>query len=66
MTARFGFPIDLAVRDRRCVVIGGGEEATLRVRRLRDAGADLVLVTPAPCTKLLALVDERVTFRQRA
>jgi uroporphyrin-III C-methyltransferase / precorrin-2 dehydrogenase / sirohydrochlorin ferrochelatase len=66
VTARFGFPINLAVRDRRCVVVGGGEEAALRVLRLRDAGADLVLVTPSPCHEILELLDTRVEHRVRA
>lgn len=65
MTARFGFPVNLAVRDRRCVVIGGGEEAALRVLRLRDAGADLLLVTPRPCDGILELLDGRVEHRHR-
>ena len=65
MTAPFGFPINLAVRDRRCVVIGGGEEAALRALRLRDAGADLVVVTPDPCDALRELVDVRVEHRAR-
>lgn len=66
MTARFGFAINLAVRDRRCVVVGGGTEAALRVSRLRDAGADLLLVTPAPCDEILGLIDARVEHRHRA
>jgi uroporphyrin-III C-methyltransferase / precorrin-2 dehydrogenase / sirohydrochlorin ferrochelatase len=66
VTARFGFPINLAVRDRRCVVVGGGEEAALRVRRLRDAGADLVVVTPAVSAALRGLLDDTVELRERA
>jgi uroporphyrin-III C-methyltransferase / precorrin-2 dehydrogenase / sirohydrochlorin ferrochelatase len=65
MTARFGFPINLAVRDRRCVVVGGGEEAALRVLRLRDAGADLVVITPSPCEEIVELLDARVDHRPR-
>jgi uroporphyrin-III C-methyltransferase / precorrin-2 dehydrogenase / sirohydrochlorin ferrochelatase len=65
MTARFGFPINLAVRDRRCVVIGGGTEAALRVRRLRDAGADLLVLSPRPCAQLLSELDARVRFHPR-
>jgi uroporphyrin-III C-methyltransferase / precorrin-2 dehydrogenase / sirohydrochlorin ferrochelatase len=65
VTARFGFPVNLAVRDRRCVIVGGGDEAAVRVRRLQDAGADLVVVSPAPGAALLATLDERVVLHHR-
>lgn len=62
----FGFPVNLAVRGRRCVIVGGGDEAVPRVRRLRHAAADTHVVTPAPCRELESLVGGPVTLHRRA
>ena len=62
----FGFPVNLAVRGRRCVIVGGGDEAVPRVRRLRHAAADTHVVTPAPCPELESLVGGPVTLHRRA
>lgn len=40
------FQVGLDVRDRRCLVIGGGAEAEDKTGRLLDAGARLVVVSP--------------------
>ena len=39
--------LGLRLRDRRVVVVGGGAVATRRIPALLDAGADVVLVSPA-------------------
>jgi uroporphyrin-III C-methyltransferase / precorrin-2 dehydrogenase / sirohydrochlorin ferrochelatase len=39
--------LGLRLRDRRVVVVGGGAVATRRIPTLLDAGADIVLVSPA-------------------
>jgi hydroxymethylbilane synthase len=40
------YPIILALRDRRTVVIGGGAVAERKVRGLRDAGAQVTVISP--------------------
>jgi uroporphyrin-III C-methyltransferase/precorrin-2 dehydrogenase/sirohydrochlorin ferrochelatase len=44
--------LGLRLRDRRVVVVGGGAVATRRVPALLDAGADIVLVSPAVTASL--------------
>jgi uroporphyrin-III C-methyltransferase / precorrin-2 dehydrogenase / sirohydrochlorin ferrochelatase len=66
VSSRFGFPVNLAVRGRRCVVVGGGPEAALRVRRLSAAGADLLVVTPEPGAELRASLPAGPELRARA
>ncbi len=41
-----GFPALLDLRGRRVVVVGGGAVAARRVRALREAGADALVVAP--------------------
>jgi len=42
----FGYPVALELRNRRCVVIGGGELAEHKARGLLDAGAAVVAIAP--------------------
>ena len=44
----FGYPVMLEVRERRCVVIGGGAIGEVKVRGLLDAGAHVTVIDPAP------------------
>ena len=49
------YPVNLDVRDKTCLVVGGGEVALRKVRILRDAGARVVVVAPDIRAKLKAL-----------
>ncbi len=49
------YPLTLRLAGRRAVVVGGGPVAERRVRGLLDAGADLILISPAVTTELGAL-----------
>jgi uroporphyrin-III C-methyltransferase/precorrin-2 dehydrogenase/sirohydrochlorin ferrochelatase len=44
--------LGLRLRDRRVVVVGGGAVATRRIPALLDAGADIVLISPAVTVSL--------------
>ena len=58
------YPINLDVRGKTCLVVGGGEVARRKVRALVDAGADVVVVAPDVHPKLKA--DDRLEIRERA
>ena len=58
------YPVNLDVRGKTCLVVGGGEVARRKVRALLDARADVVVVAPDVHPKLRA--DDRVEVRERA
>ena len=59
--------LGLRLRDRRVVVVGGGAVATRRIPALLDAGADVVLVSPAVTTSLEDLAAAgRIRWEPRA
>jgi uroporphyrin-III C-methyltransferase/precorrin-2 dehydrogenase/sirohydrochlorin ferrochelatase len=61
------YPLGLVLSGRRVLVVGGGAVATRRVPALLDAGADVVLVSPAVTPALRALADAgRLAWRARA
>ena len=51
-------PIFLCVRDKPCVVVGGGEIATRKVTLLLRAGARVRIVAPELCPNLAKLRDQ--------
>jgi precorrin-2 dehydrogenase/sirohydrochlorin ferrochelatase len=57
------YPVNLDVRDKTCLVVGGGEVALRKVRILREAGAQVVVVAPNLHAKLKAL--DGVELRER-
>jgi uroporphyrin-III C-methyltransferase/precorrin-2 dehydrogenase/sirohydrochlorin ferrochelatase len=52
------FPIFIQVRDRRCVVVGGGEIAARKISLLLRAEAQVGVVAPELCANLAALEAE--------
>jgi hydroxymethylbilane synthase len=60
------FPINLALTDRRVVVVGGGAVAERKVNALRDAGARVTVVSPGLTPGLTALAESgAVTWERR-
>lgn len=43
---KFGFQINLDVKDRPCIVVGGEDEAVEKTNRLLDAGAKVTVISP--------------------
>ncbi len=43
---KVGLQINLGVKDRLCVVVGGGDDATDKTTRLLEAGAKVTVVSP--------------------
>jgi precorrin-2 dehydrogenase/sirohydrochlorin ferrochelatase len=60
-----GYPINLSLEDRKCVVVGGGTEATLRVGNLLEAGAHVLLVGSEPAPGLELLQSPRLRVERR-
>ena len=60
-------PIFLNIRNRRCVVIGGGDVATRKVTMLLKADAAITLISPEICAELKALAkDKKIKFLQES
>ncbi len=49
------YPVNLVLRDRPCLVIGGGEVAERKTLSLLEAGADVTIVSPTLTPKLAGL-----------
>jgi precorrin-2 dehydrogenase / sirohydrochlorin ferrochelatase len=62
-----GYPVNLVVAGRRCVVVGAGRIAARKVDGLLAAGADVHVVAPRLGDRVGALRDEgRITAAERA
>jgi siroheme synthase-like protein len=60
------FPIALDLRDRRCLVVGQGEEAALRARSLLSEGAKVRVVAEQPTPSVRELVGAGAEVLERA
>ncbi len=59
-------PINLDVVGRRCLVVGGLDEALMKSRMLVDAGGEVVLVSPRVLPELESLaVEGKLTWHKR-
>jgi siroheme synthase-like protein len=61
-----GYPLNLILDDRKCVVIGGGAEAAARAGNLLEAGARVLIVGEEPTPGLEPLPSARLRVEQRA
>ena len=52
------YPVSLNIRNKRCVVCGGGEVACRKVRVLLECGADVEVISPASCRELEDIAGE--------
>lgn len=53
------YPVHLDLRNRRCIVVGGGQVAERKVRSLVQAGASVTVISPALSPALRQLAEER-------
>ena len=61
-----GYPLNLILEDRKCLVIGGGPEAAMRAGNLLEAGAQVLVVGVEPIPGLELLQSTRLQVEQRA
>ena len=61
-----GYPLNLLLDDRLCVVVGGGAEAALRAGNLLEAGAKVLVVGEAETPGLDLLRSPRLTVERRS
>ncbi len=60
------YPINLALKNKRCLVIGAGSVAERKVRRLKACGARVQVISPAITPGLKAMADKkRIIFKRR-
>lgn len=61
------FPVNLLLKNKKCLVVGGGNVAARKIRKLAEAGARIVVVAPDVSARLLTLADNgAISLRQRA
>jgi siroheme synthase-like protein len=62
-----GYPVNLVVAGRRCVVVGAGRIAARKIEPLLDAGADVLVVAPEIGAEIRAWADAgRLMVAERA
>jgi siroheme synthase-like protein len=62
-----GYPVNLIVAGRRCVVVGAGRIAARKIESLLEAGADVLVVAPAVGPEVRAWADAgRLAVAERA
>jgi precorrin-2 dehydrogenase/sirohydrochlorin ferrochelatase len=54
------YPIFLDIRDKKCVIVGGGEVAARKAERLLDCGAKVFVISPKLSPALTALKDKNL------
>jgi siroheme synthase-like protein len=63
---RHGYPLSLNLDDRKCVVVGGGAEATTRAGNLLEAGANVLVVGEEATPGMDALRSPQLRLERRA
>jgi precorrin-2 dehydrogenase/sirohydrochlorin ferrochelatase len=60
------YPINLDIRGKTCLVVGGGGVGTRKIKTLSDCGAMVILVSPQADKTLIDLADAgKIEWRQR-
>ncbi|MFH1562754.1 MAG: bifunctional precorrin-2 dehydrogenase/sirohydrochlorin ferrochelatase [Nitrospirota bacterium] len=57
------YPICLDIKNKRCVIVGGGKVAFRKVESLLEAGAKVIVISPGIIPSLKKLVDKnKITY----
>ncbi|MGP8154329.1 MAG: bifunctional precorrin-2 dehydrogenase/sirohydrochlorin ferrochelatase [Smithella sp.] len=54
------YPVFLDIKDKKCVIVGGGEVAARKADRLLDCGAKVFVISPQLAQELAALKEKNV------
>ena len=54
------YPVFLNIRDKKCVIVGGGEVAARKAERLLDCGATVFIISPQLTPELAALKEKDI------
>ena len=61
------YPIHLDIKNRNCLIVGGGAVGTRKVTTLLECGARVTVVSPDPTPQLTQLASEgSITLKKRA
>ena len=61
------YPVHLDIKNRNCLVVGGGAVGTRKVNTLLECGAGVTVVSPNPTSQLTELASEgAITLTRRA
>ena len=54
----FSYPIMLKLKNKKCVVVGGGSVATRKLATLCEAGAEVICIAPSFTEELIKLAEQ--------
>ena len=54
------YPVFLDIRDKKCVIVGGGEVAARKAERLLDCGAQVLVISPDISPAIAALKEKKI------
>ena len=61
------YPIHLDIKNRHCLIVGGGAVGTRKVNTLLECGAHVTVISPDPTSHLARLASEgSITLKKRA
>lgn len=61
------YPVHLDIKNRNCLIVGGGAVGTRKVNTLLECGAHVTVVSPDPTSQLTRLASEgSITLKRRA
>ena len=61
------YPIHLDIKNRHCLIVGGGAVGTRKVNTLLECGAHVTVISPDPAPHLTRLASEgSITLKKRA
>ena len=61
------YPVHLDIKNRNCLIVGGGAVGTRKVNTLLECGAHVTVVSPDPTSQLARLASEAsITLKRRA
>ena len=59
------YPVSLDIKNRKCLVVGGGSVGTRKVKTLLECGAKVTVVSPVVSVKLLELAGNGSIFLKK-